>query len=262
MDNEANIDSGLARPGATHYMDAPALRQGLHMPFQVKLIIAVFGLVGLIVAVLFGMRAYDSIANAPSRYAESIAEAIKTGPGLELPLLNNYVGSDTESIRASFSESKYSIIDINELYDDAEEVDEYTLDLVKVPTDMDREVAENLYKRSLRRAGVLEAAHFLSGSWLFSASLAEGTDIKVKYADLESASIEDAITKAIANQGWTDSTFGEAGVDQSGNTYQSGTITINEQTFNWTVSACPLDEVYSVNGLPENSFYVGARLVG
>ena len=133
MDNEANIDSGLARPGATHYMDAPAIRQGLHMPSQVKLMIALLGLAGLIVATIFGMRAYDTIANAPSRYAESVAEAIKTGPGLELPLLNNYVGTDIESIRTSFSESNYSIIDVNELYDDAEEPDEYSLDLVKVP---------------------------------------------------------------------------------------------------------------------------------
>ena len=261
MNNDSNIDSGFARPGATRYMDAPALRQGLHMPTQIKIIIAVLGLVGLIVATIFGMRAYDTIANAPSRYAESIAEAIKTGPGLELPLLNNYVGTDTESIRTSFTESRYSIIDVNELYDDAEDVDENSLDLVKVPADMDRDEAENLYKKSLRRAGVLDAVHYLSGSWRFTASMANGTDIKVKYADLESATIEDAITKAIAAQGWTDSTFGESGVDQSGNTYQSGTITINDQSFSWTVSACPLDEVYSVSGLPENSFYVGARLV-
>lgn len=261
MDNEANIDSGLAQPGATHYMNAPALQRGLHMPSRVKLFIALLGLAGLIVAAIFGFRAYDTIANAPSRYAESINEAIHTGPGLELPVLNNFVGTDTATMRTSFSDSKYSIIDVHEMYDDAEEADEFTLDVVKVPSDMDRKLSEELFKKSLRRTGVVEAAHFLSGSWRFTAAMAEGTDIKVKYAEFDSATIEEAITKAIAAQGWSDSTFGEAGEDQSGNTFQSGTITINDQNFNWTVSACPLDEVYSVSGLPENSFYIGARLV-
>lgn len=261
MDDELNIDSGFAKPGSTRYMDAPALRGGLVMPAKVKLIIAGLGCLALLVATIFGARFYDTVANAPARYNESITEAIRTGPGLQLPVLNNFAGTDVETIKTSFADSGYTIIDVNELYDNDEEVDEYSLDLLKIPADMDKDLAESLFKKSLRRAAVLDAAHYLGGSWRFTASLAEGCDLKVKYADLESATIEDAIARAISNQGWTDSTMGESGVDQSGNTFQSGTITVNEVTYNWTVSACPLDEVYSVNGLPDNSFYVGARLV-
>lgn len=262
MNDDLYTESDLAQPGATRYMKAPALRRGIRMPGQVKGAIAILGALALLLAAFFGMRAYDAVANAPARYAQSIEDAIQSGPGLELPVLNNYVGSDTASIRTNFSDTGYATIDVEELYaENEEDIDESSLDLVKIPGNMDRSTAEELFKKSLRRAPVLDAISYLVGSWRFSASLSTGTDLKVKYADLESANIEEAISKAIAAQGWSDSTFGETGVDQSGNTFQNGTITINEQNFNWSISACPLDEVYNVSGLPENSFYVGARLV-
>lgn len=260
MEENVHIDSQLAQPGSTIYMPAPALRKGLRMPARTKAIIAGLGLLALLVAGFFGMRIHDSIANAPARYAESINEAITSGPGLELPVLNSYIDSDNAATKDAFRSSGYTLIDVEELYSDGNE-DENSLDVVKIPKDMNYDDSVALFKNSLRRANVLDAAHYLAGSWRFTAYRSEGVDLKVKYSDLQSETIEEAITNAIAAQGWSDSNFGETGVDQSGNTFQSGSIMINDRNFNWTVSACPLDEVYSVNGLPENSFYVGARLV-
>lgn len=261
MVEELNIETEFARPGSTHYMDAPALTHGTAMPATAKLIVAALGLLALFVASFFGLRAYDAVANAPTRYAESIEEALHVGAGLELPLLNSYVGSDNSSIREALASSGYTTIDVDALYASNEEVDANSIDLVKIPHEMDYDIALDLFQNSLRRASITDAIQYLAGSWRFTSYAAEGIDLKVKYADFQSSSIEEAIASAIANQGWSDSTFGETGVDQSGNTFQNGTIQLNDYNMNWSVSVCPLDEVYNVSGLPDNSYYVGVRLV-
>lgn len=262
MEEQLDIKPGLAHPGSVRYMNAPALRRGMHIPVNIKLLIAGLGVLALLGAALFGFRIYNNVVNAPARYAESIAIAINEGKDLQLPTLNNFVGSDAVTIRDSFSASGYKTIDVDALYAaEGEELDPNSIDIVKTPSDVEENRALELFRSNLRRTEVVEAAHFLAGTWRFSSYLGEGIDLKVKYADFTSSSIEEAIMTAIAAQGWADSTFGETGVDQSGNTYQNGTIQVNDYQLHWSVSVCPLSEVYSVSGLPENSFYVGARLV-
>ncbi len=261
MNDGQNIDNGFAPRGSVRYMEAPALRRGLHIPSNIKGLIALLGLAALALATLVGMKTYSDVVNAPARYAESIQEAISTGPGLELPVLNNFIDSDNAGIRETFASTGYALIDVDAMYaDEGEELDPNSMDMVKVPSDTDYDMNVDLFRNNLRRSEVTDAAHFLAGSWRFTSFTANGVDLKVKYADMNSASIEDAIAAAIAAQGWTDSAFGESGVDQSGNTFQNGTIQINDRTMHWSVSVCPLDEVYSVNGLPD-AFYVGSRLV-
>lgn len=261
MVEELNIQTELAQPGSTHYMDAPALRRGAGMPASAKAIIAALGLVALFIASFFGVRAYDAVANAPARYAEGIEQALHAGAGLELPLLNSYVGSDEAAIREAVASAGYVTIDVDALYASNEDVNANSIDLVKVPREIEYDTAVDYFQNSLRRIPVTDAVAYLAGTWRLTAYSAEGIDLKVKYADFESESLEDAIARAIAAQGWGDSTFGETGVDQSGNTFQNGTIQVNDYNMNWSVSVCPLNEVYNISGLPENSYYVGARLV-
>lgn len=262
MNEELYIDSGPAQSGSIHYMSAPAVRRGMRIPRNIKLAIAGIGVAALVVASLLGMRMYHDIVSAPARYAESIAVAINDGLDLHLPTLNNFVGSDGAAIRDTLAQSGYTTIDVDALYaNEGEELDPNTIDLVKIPSDVEYDRAVELFKSNLRRTDVTEAAHFLAGTWRFTSYSSEGVDLKVKYADFGSNTIEESIMTAIAAQGWSDSTFGESGVDQSGNTYQNGTIQVNDHALHWSVSVCPLDEVYNVNGLPENSYYVGARLV-
>lgn len=262
MSEQLDTEFEYAHPGSVHYMKAPALRRGMKIPGNIKGLIAAFGLVALALAAFFGFRINDNVVNAQSLFEESIAAAINSGPGLELPVLNNYVGVTNEEIRQAISGMGWQTIDVDALYASPnEEVDANSLDLVKIPSDMEYSQAESLFTGNLRRVDTAEALHYLASSWRFTSYATEGIDLKVKYADFHSESIEQAIANAISAQGWTDSTFGESGVDQSGNTYQNGTIQVNEINMHWSISVCPLDEVYNVSGLPENSYYVGARLV-
>ncbi|MBQ9067832.1 MAG: hypothetical protein IJ131_02065 [Eggerthellaceae bacterium] len=248
--------------GSVHYMSAPAVRRGMHIPGNIKLAIVGLGLAALLIASLIGMRIYNDVVNAPVRYAETIALAINEGRDLNLPVLNNYVDSDNNGIREAFASAGYQTIDVDALYArEGEEPDPNSIDLVKIPSDVPYDRSVELFQGNLRRVEVSDAAHFLASTWRFTTYLADGVDLKVKYAHFTSDTIEEAIAAGIAAQGWTDSTFGESGVDQSGNTYQNGTVQMDDRVLHWTVSACPLDEVYNVNGLPENSYYVGARLV-
>ena len=86
--------------------------------------------------------------------------------------------------------------------------------------------------------------------------------MRVGYADFTSGSLEAAIQSAIASEGFDPATTpeGGAGVDEVGNTFQSGTIDVNGTVYTWKVSALPLSNMYDITGLPESAVYVGIRM--
>ena len=45
-----------------------------------------------------------------------------------------------------------------------------------------------------------------------------------------------------------------------GNTFQTGTVDIDNVTYTWRVSAAPLSGKYDIKGLPSTAAYVGIRL--
>ena len=52
----------------------------------------------------------------------------------------------------------------------------------------------------------------------------------------------------------------ESGVDDAGNTFQTGTIDVDGTTYAWRVSAIALSSVYDITGLPDTAVYVGVRM--
>ncbi len=50
--------------------------------------------------------------------------------------------------------------------------------------------------------------------------------MRVKYADFSSGSVEAAVQTAIASEGFDPATVGEMAVDESGNTFQEGTVDV------------------------------------
>ena len=48
--------------------------------------------------------------------------------------------------------------------------------------------------------------------------------------------------------------------DEVGNTFQTGTVDIDDVTYTWRVSAAPLSDKYDIKGLPSTAAYVGIRL--
>ena len=48
--------------------------------------------------------------------------------------------------------------------------------------------------------------------------------------------------------------------DEVGNTFQTGTVDIDDVTYTWRVSAAPLSDKYDIEGLPSTAAYVGSLL--
>ena len=49
-------------------------------------------------------------------------------------------------------------------------------------------------------------------------------------------------------------------VDESGNTFKSGTVQTEDETYFWRVSAVKFNDAYSIKGMPETAIYVGIRM--
>ena len=128
-----------------------------------------------------------------------------------------------------------------------------------------------IYMRGYTEAGVMyasgvsslsatDASRLLKGSWTLTVNRTGTTDMRLKFADFSSGSVDAAIQSAIKAGGLTEAAVIDAGTDDAGNTYQSGTIDANGTTYKWRVSAIPLSSVYKINGLPDTAIYVGIRM--
>lgn len=242
---------------AVRYLDGSRLSRPFSMPAPQRLIAAGFLVVALGIGAYLGFKVIDEVVNAPARAAASVEENLNRDVALDLPSLPALVSYSDEDIRATFSDAGYTIYDKTEEEIAAAGVG---FDLIKLPSDVSLEEAGLLYLQGIQNLSAADAAKVLNGSWEMTADRSSGTDFRVKYADFASGSIDAAVQNAIIAEGLDSSTYGDSGVDGSGNTFQAGTVDIDGYTYNWQVSACELSGVYSVDGLPDTAVYVGVRL--
>lgn len=134
---------------------------------------------------------------------------------------------------------------------------------MKIPADTSLAEAGLALAGGFDHMSAVDASKFLTGSWRFTCNRENGTDMRIKYADLKATDPTSALDTAMANEGWLENgqvaVTGE-GTDEVGNTYREGTVATDAGTFNWRISVCPLTEIYSISGLPETAQYVGIRM--
>ncbi|WP_139653116.1 teichoic acid transporter [Raoultibacter phocaeensis] len=239
------------------YLDGSSLSRPFDLPRNQWLIAAVFLVAAIGIGGYFGFQIIDEVVNAPARAAASLEENLNRDVALDLPSLIELVNYSNEDIRASFDEAGYTIYDKTDEETAAAGVG---FDLIKLPSDVSLEEAGLLYLQGVSNLSAADAAKLLNGSWEITVDRASGTDFRVRYADFASGTVDAAIQNAIIAEGLSDTTFGDSGVDGSGNTFQAGTVAIGDATYTWQVSACPLSGVYDNDGLPESAVYVGVRL--
>ena len=102
----------------------------------------------------------------------------------------------------------------------------------------------------------------LNGGWRVTMDLTNYQDFRIRYADFQATTIEEAILNAVHNQGFDGDgcEMTKEGVDESGNTFKSGTIDIDDETYFWRVSAVKFNDAYSIKGMPDTAIYVGIRM--
>jgi hypothetical protein len=88
----------------------------------------------------------------------------------------------------------------------------------------------------------------------------QNVEMRVRYADFDSADAVSAIQVALESQGFEDANIADVAVDTMGNTNLSGSFKKDKTNYEYTISACDLSQVYDIDGAPENAQYVGIRV--
>lgn len=245
-----------AGEGPVRYLDGSSLARPLDAPRPQMVIMAAFVLVAAIIGGVFLFNVIDNVSHSAERAQATMEQNLARPASMEsLPNLASLVGMDVEGIKATFAEAGWSVADKGALSGDTSG----KIDLIKLPADVSEAQALLMYS-NVSGLSATDATLLLNGSWQFTAEPGDYADMRVKYADFSSGSVEAAVQTAIASEGFDPATAGEMGVDESGNTFQEGTVAVADGTYHWRVSAIGLSSVYSIKGLPETAVYVGIRL--
>lgn len=241
--------------GGVKYLDGSALARPIDMPKPQKVVMGVFVAVAAVIGVYLLVTVIGGMQASTEKSQTSVEENLSRPVALNLPQLAQLVELDDDAIRQTLNASGETIYEAPQTTDTG-------LDLVKLPSDVSLAEGGVLYAKGISSLNASDATRLLNGMWDLSVSRESGVNMRVRYADFTSGSLDAAVQSAIKAEGFDPATTPAdgKGVDDAGNTYQSGTVSVNGTTYTWRVSAVALSSVYSVSGLPDSALYVGIRL--
>lgn len=248
---QKQIDEGPVRT-----IDSSSLARPFDPPKPVLIVSLVFALIAAIIGGRYAFGAIDGILHGAQRDAATVETNINRGVSYDLPIMENYISLDDATIVQTFADAGYQTY--NMLGEGEEGVD-----VMKIPSDVTLVDAALVYAKGVSSMDAVTASKYLVGSWRFTVSHTNGTEMKVRYCDLAAENAQDAVQHAWQSEGWADNgnvTITAEGVDEIGNTYREGTIETESGTHSWRISVCDLDGVYSISGLPSTAQYVGIRM--
>lgn len=233
------------------YYDTDVLLQDRPFTRQKQIVAGIIVALGIALAAFIVYSVVSSTMSGGSVGQNATAEV-----SYDFPQATQYALLGRDDILAQMDAAGYTYIDVMN-----EEDGEGGLDAVRLPDGVSAADAAIWYAQGLTSINAADAAKFLNGSWRITLNTTEGYDLRVRYGEFKSASQQDAVNNAISAIGLGESTVAGEGVDDQGNTYKEGTAVVsNGQTVHWRVAACPLSEVYAINGLPSNASYVAIRI--
>ncbi len=250
-----------AHRGPSHgETDRPTFRNPLSALFRRRKSTVTIGDVRylLVAAVLGGMFLYnwiDQITNEPLRQQEALQENLAREVTLDLPSLAALMPMDDATMMATLTEAGYTLYERTPVGTNPEG----GFEVIKLPADLSVEEAGVMYLTGIDKLSAADAVRLLKGAWTMDVSRKAGESIRLRYADFESGTIEKAVQSAMAAEGLESAEVTDNGVDDSGNTYQAGTVATDNGTYNWRVSVIELSEVYDISGLPNTAYFVGIR---
>ncbi len=247
---------GHSTQTAVRYLDGSGLRRPMDMPKAQRTILIFFTVAAAIIGIWLGVSVYSNAANSAKEEAASIDSSINRGVTLDSPVLVNYVTYTDDELTQSFTDAGFTIFDLSTVSSSSQT--EYNI--IKLPSDITLADAAVAYSTGISNLSASQAAKYLSGSWQLTVNRDNGFEMKLRYADFSSDTADSAVASAMTTQQFSGATVTDSGVDSSGNTYQTGTVSIAGENYSWQVSACPLSYVYSNDGLPSSAQYVGVRI--
>ena len=242
--------------GPVRYLDAGALARPLDMQRKDLAIMGGFLVVAVIVGAVLLHNVLDATVNAPAREAESVQASLARDVSYDLPILSALMTQDNDAVRQTFADAGFTVYDKTSEETNAKG----GVELIKLPSDVSEAEAAVYYAQGVKNLSAADAARLLKGSWTLSIDRSEYTDMRVRFADFASGSVDAAIDAAIVAEGLEEAPVTDSGTDDAGNTFKEGTVDVDGTTYTWRVSAIALSSVYKISGLPDTATYVGIRM--
>lgn len=241
--------------GDVAYLDGAPLRRPFSMPRMQRTIAAVIVVAAIIIGAVFLNNTVFQSLRDTVQAEEALAANLQRQPSIDtLPDMSQLILMGDDDIRTALQEAGLTI------YDASDPDDPTSMVLYKLPSDVSVEEAAGMYAKGIGTLSAAQASKLLVGSWYLNADRNGWTSMVVRYADFSTGDPQVAVQNAIAKQGFDPESISESGEDDSGNTYSAGTLDANGTTCSWKISALPLDDMYSVSGLPDDACYVGIRV--
>ncbi|MGI6591427.1 MAG: hypothetical protein ACOX1O_07495 [Eggerthellaceae bacterium] len=241
-----------AAASPVRYLDPGSLTRPIDMPRSQQAIMYVF----VAVAALIGILMFTNITGAQdadsSQASEEIQQIISETGTLNLPVLADYTINNADGIKSRLDDAGVKYYDNSKNSDDE-------LDLISVPDGMKAADIKAIISEGIDSVDATTAARYLCGSWRLTGNFDNGIDLRIRYCDMNVTTADTALTDAASSQGYK-AKKKKRTTDSAGNTSISGTTTFEGSTYQWTISACDLSNVYRVDGLPESAQYVGIHL--
>lgn len=243
------------RRGAVAYLDGAKLARPTKMPPMQRVIalviLAAAIIIGGIIVNNFVISKWRESVNAEQTIADNLAREASIE---SVPVMTGLIKLDNDAVKATLEAAG------NRLYDASATDNSSDMVLYRIPLDMSASDVASLYVKGLGTLTAQQASKLLNGSWYFAVDRVGSPSMVVRYADFKNSDPQAAIQAAVKKQGFDVSTATDSGVDESGNTFMTGTVDVDGAQCTWKVSSLPLKEVYSISGLPESACYVGVRV--
>ena len=237
------------------YMDAGALSRPLDPTREVRLGMAAAMVAAAVIGGVLLFNYFDGVVNAPAREQAALEENMAREVSLDLPGIASLMSLDDAGIMSVVQASGgeiYERVPVGTSADGSFEV-------IKLPEGVSVADAGAIYLAGIDSVSPSEAVRVLNGAWDMKVSRTSGTDINIHFADFSSGSVQEAVQNAIVAAGLEQAALVDSGVDDSGNTYASGTVEADGAAYNWQVSGIALSEIYRIDGVSEDAAYVGVR---
>lgn len=240
-----------------YYLNGESLSRPMTLPPSAKAGIVVIIIIAAVLASVVFYMYFDATTNEPARERARMEEQLNRDVKLDLPDMLSLLELDDATIDVQMKATGDTYFERSPVGSGED------YEIVKLPSDVTLADAAVMYATGLSKLTPSQAATLLNGAWDLMIERSNGLDMVLHYADFKSGNEVNAIANAIAAEGLERGTETDSGDnDGYGNHYTIGTIMINGNTYDWTVSAVSLKDVYSIAGLPDDAVYVGIRIKG
>ncbi len=241
--------------GSIDYLDGTGLARPADMPKPQRIFVAVLVVIAIVIGFFIIRGTVIDTLRTTILAEQTINENISRPASIDsIPKVADLINLGDEMILSTLQASGDSFLNSSENSENG------NLVVRRAPKDITLDEIANLLTHGVGALNAADATRLLTGSWTLNVERTGATSIVVRYADFVTGNPQTAIQNAMEKEGFDRNSVTESGEDDSGNTFMTGTLVAGDSQCIWRVSALPLDDVYSINGLPEDACYVGVRL--